>query len=117
MNIILIVSDTFRRDHLGCYGNTWIRTPHLDRFAHQSLLFDRHYANSFPTVPARADLVTGRYTYTYHGWEGLFPEETTLAQAQAKNGYLTTVVADTPLLVQEAYNYDRGFQDMIYLRG
>lgn len=31
MNVILIISDTLRRDHLGCYGNDWIRTPHLDR--------------------------------------------------------------------------------------
>ena len=27
----VIVSDTFRRDHLGCYGNEWIRTERLDR--------------------------------------------------------------------------------------
>ena len=33
MNIILIVSDTLRRDHLGCYGNNWISTPNIDKFA------------------------------------------------------------------------------------
>ncbi len=33
MNFIIIVSDTLRRDHLGCYGNSWIHTPNLDRFA------------------------------------------------------------------------------------
>ncbi|MCD6166571.1 sulfatase-like hydrolase/transferase, partial [bacterium] len=40
MNIILIVSDTFRRDHLGCYGNTWISTPNLDKLARDSVVFD-----------------------------------------------------------------------------
>ena len=33
MNVIVIVSDSFRRDHLGCYGNEWISTPDLDAFA------------------------------------------------------------------------------------
>ena len=29
-NVVLIVADTFRRDHLGAYGNPFIRTPNLD---------------------------------------------------------------------------------------
>ena len=29
-NVVVIVADTFRRDHLGAYGNPFIRTPHLD---------------------------------------------------------------------------------------
>ena len=33
MNFIIIVSDTLRRDHLGCYGNDWVSTPHIDAFA------------------------------------------------------------------------------------
>ena len=33
MNLLLIVSDTFRWDYLGAYGNEWIDTPLLDRLA------------------------------------------------------------------------------------
>ncbi|MDK1031167.1 MAG: sulfatase-like hydrolase/transferase, partial [Planctomycetia bacterium] len=33
MNFIVIVSDTFRRDHLGAYGYKWISTPHIDALA------------------------------------------------------------------------------------
>jgi len=33
-NVILIMSDTLRRDTLSCYGGDWVHTPHLDRFAH-----------------------------------------------------------------------------------
>ncbi|HID05801.1 MAG TPA: hypothetical protein EYP10_01505, partial [Armatimonadetes bacterium] len=33
MNIVVIISDTLRYDYLGCYGNRWVRTPNLDRFA------------------------------------------------------------------------------------
>jgi hypothetical protein len=37
MNIILIISDTLRPQYLGCYGNEWIRTPHIDRLAERYL--------------------------------------------------------------------------------
>lgn len=117
MNVILIVSDTFRYDHLGYSGNNQIRTPYLDRFAEKCVVFDRYYANSFPTVPARADLVTGKYTFTFMGWRPLPSNETTLAQLLTGQGYLTMAVVDTPFITKEGYNYDRGFQDFIYVRG
>ena len=41
-NIILIISDTFRKDHLGCYGNSKIHTPNLDRLAEKSFIFENH---------------------------------------------------------------------------
>ena len=65
MNIILIISDTLRRGHLGCYGNTWIRTPNLDRFAKESVVFDQAYEASFPTRPTRAGHFTGKLTLTH----------------------------------------------------
>ena len=69
MNVIWIVSDTFRRDHLGCYGNNVIRTPSLDALAAKSVRFDRFYAADFPTMPARADHLTGRWTGCFMRWE------------------------------------------------
>ena len=96
MNIVLIISDTFRQDHLGCYGNTWIHTPHLDQLASQSTVFDRCYAASFPTVPHRADLLTGKYSFTYLGWRPLSQSEITLAQLLTAAGYSTMGIVDTP---------------------
>ena len=49
MNVIWIVADTFRRDHIGAYGNPTIRTPALDGLAARSVRFDGHYAAGFPT--------------------------------------------------------------------
>jgi len=62
VNIIWIVSDTFRQDHLGAYGNQHIKTPSLDNLASWSVQFKRHYAGGFPTMPARADHMTGRWS-------------------------------------------------------
>ncbi|MDE2716709.1 MAG: sulfatase-like hydrolase/transferase, partial [Chloroflexota bacterium] len=51
MNVIWIVSDTFRRDHIGAYGNPTIRTPSLDALAAKSIRFDDHYSAGSPTMP------------------------------------------------------------------
>ena len=117
MNIVLIISDTFRQDHLGCYGNPWIHTPHLDQLAEQAIVFDRCYAGSFPTVPNRADLLTGKYDFVHLGWAPLPHEETTLPQLLAEAGYSTVGIADTPFYVRNGYGYDRGFADFIWIRG
>ena len=117
MNVILIVSDTCRQDHLGCYGHPWMQTPHLDRLAGQSVVFDQCYAGSFPTVPCRSDLLTGKYNLTYLGWAPLPQDEITLPQILTREGYLTAGIADTPFYMKNGYGYDRGFGDFIFIRG
>src|SRR5918993_1235745 len=99
-NMVVIVSDTFRRDHLGAYGNTNIHTPHLDEFARASVVFDRHMISSFPTMPARADILTGTYSYTHMGWQPLPHRLPTLPGLLSKAGYLTMGVVDTPFFVR-----------------
>ncbi len=117
MNVIVVVSDTFRRDHLPCYGNDEVITPNLDRFAESALIFEDCYAASFPTVPARADLMTGRYTFAYLPWAPLPQSEETLAQTISDAGYNTAAIADTPFLARRGYGQDRGFHEFIYVRG
>jgi len=67
MNVIFIMNDSFRRDHLGCYGNPEIKTPNLDRFAEHSAVFEQYYIASYPTVPNRWDLTTGRFGFPFRG--------------------------------------------------
>jgi arylsulfatase A-like enzyme len=116
-NVVLIVCDTLRRDHLGLYGNPAIRTPRLDRFARDAVAFDNHLISSFPTMPARADFLTGRFAYTFMGWEALPPGLRTLPGHLSSAGYVTMGVVDTPFLVRNGYGYDRGFDDFIWVRG
>ncbi len=117
MNIIVVVSDTFRRDHLPCYGAADVITPNLDRFAESALIFEHCYAASFPTVPARADLMTGRYTFTYLPWAPLPQDEVTLADVISAAGWNTAAIADTPFLARRGYGQERGFKEFIYVRG
>ena len=117
MNIIQIVSDTFRRDFLGCYGNNWIHTEHLDKFARDSVIFDRAYIASFPTIPHRHDLFTGRYTFTYSTWAPLPKDEVILSQLLRQAGYVTMLIVDTYHMIRDAHYFDRGFDGWWWIRG
>ena len=117
MNIIFINSDSFRHDHLGCYGNKWIHTPNIDKFAGESVVFGRAYTGSFPTVPNRRDIMTGCYTFTYSDWAPMTNEEVLLQQVLGKAGYTTYMVLDTPHIIANAYGFDRGFSGWEWTRG
>ncbi|MHB8621344.1 MAG: sulfatase [Chloroflexota bacterium] len=116
LNVIVIVSDTLRRDHLSFYGNRTVRTPHLDALAAQSAVFDRYYAASFPTMPARADLLLGKWTFTYMAWEPYPPTEVPLPERLAAHGYVTVGLADTPFYTVGGMGFDRGFTHFFDMR-
>lgn len=117
MNIILIVSDTLRRDHLGCYGNEWVSTPNIDRLAKYSTVFDNAYTSSFPTIPHRTDLITGRFTFTYRDWAPLPKDEIVISQFLGESGYVTMLITDTPHLMKEGYNFERDYSGWVWIRG
>ena len=61
MNIICVVTDTLRADHLPTYGNQQVIAPILDGNSRpKRIVFEDCHAASFPTVPTRADIATGR---------------------------------------------------------
>ena len=117
MNIVLIVSDTLRWDHLGASGNSWIRTPNLDRLAAQSVVFERVYTGSFPTIPHRTDMVTGKWVYPYRSWTPLPEDETIVGELLTEAGYVTMLIADTPHLVRDGHRFDRGLTGWKWNRG
>jgi arylsulfatase A-like enzyme len=117
LNVILIVNDTFRRDYLGCYGNSWIKTPSLDAFARRAAAFEQYYIASYPTVPNRWDMLTGRFGFPSRGWQPLDPTDVTLAQVLARHGVHTQMIWDTPMLGMHDYNYTRGFRGVYFSHG
>jgi arylsulfatase A-like enzyme len=106
--VLVIVSDTVRSDYLGVNGGR-VHTPNLDAFARQSVYFRRAYANSFPTVPARADYLTGRFSFAEMGWAPLPRTTVTMPQLLSAAGVTTAGVVDTPFYVRDGFNFDRGF--------
>ncbi|MCS7045653.1 MAG: sulfatase-like hydrolase/transferase, partial [Gemmataceae bacterium] len=61
-NIIFIIADDLGYAELGCYGQTKIRTPNLDRMAAQGLRFTQHYAGNAVCAPSRCVLMTGLHS-------------------------------------------------------
>ena len=106
--ILMIVSDTVRTDLLGYNGGP-VKTPNLDRLAARSMVFDRYYASSFPTVPARYDYLTGKPAFAGVGWGALPREDVSIASSLSEAGYTTLGVVDTPFYQVNGYSYDRGF--------
>ena len=63
-NILWICTDSQRWDTLGCYGNQFVQTPHLDALAERGVVFERCFAQSPVCTPSRACFLTGRYPRT-----------------------------------------------------
>ena len=109
MNVILLMSDTYRRDNLSCYAPSVVKTPRLDAFAEQASVFKRAYTGSFPTVPNRLDIMSGRFSHVEREWCPLPPQTVTLQQVLTASGVVTQMIADNPHLIEDGFNYCRGF--------
>lgn len=122
MNIILIVVDTLRYDCVHAHGaNDWIQTPNLDSLASRSLVFDRAYAASYPTIPHRTDVMTGEYAWAYRGpfhpWMPLRFDVPVLPRLLQQEGYATQLIHDTPHLVNGGHAFDWPFAAWTFVRG
>jgi arylsulfatase A-like enzyme len=118
MNVILVMSDSYRRDHVGAFGNDWIHTPALDRFVAQSTAFENFYAGSLATIPQRTDMFTGLYSFVDRPWQEMKPDDVVLTELLQKRGVETYMAADTPHLFRSTrLSFTRGFNAFHWTRG
>ncbi len=114
-NVLLIVLDTLRADHLSCSGYPRATTPNLDRLATEGVLFERAYSTSSWTLPSHASLFTGRYTYE-HRADGritgrmLDAKYPTVAEAFRARGYATAAFVSNVAWGSPRTGLGRGFQ-------
>ena len=99
-NILLVAIDSLRADHMSCYGYQRLTTPHLDRFAGESTLFERTYSAHVPTTSAYASMLTGMdcmstQVVALRHKGPLRPEVATLPEILKQQGYNTTCVGFT----------------------
>ena len=62
--VILIMTDTTRKDMLGCYGNPAMKTPNLDRLAAEGIRYENAYTCQPVCGPARSAIFTGTFPHT-----------------------------------------------------
>ena len=91
-NILFVLPDQLRAQALGCMGNPDVKTPNIDKLASQGILFRNTFANTPVCCPARAILMTGKYTHK-NGMVAndlrLREEEVTIAELLRDAGYRT----------------------------
>ncbi|RJP18691.1 MAG: sulfatase [Candidatus Abyssobacteria bacterium SURF_5] len=131
MNAILIILDTLRQDHVGCYGNNWIKTPHLDALARESVRFTNMYPESLPTLPCRRSIYTGRRVFPFvnhspqkgdfvglsPGWGPIEEDRETLAETLQMYRYRTCLISDVYHQFKPSKNFHRGFDQWTWIRG
>ena len=95
-NIILILADDLGYGDLGCYGQTQIKTPNLDKLASEGLRFTDFYAGSTVCAPSRCALMTGLHTgharIRGNAAVPLRPDDSTVAELLNGAGYHTGLI-------------------------
>ncbi len=112
-NVVLVMVDTLRPDHLSCYGYPKVTSPNLDAFAADGVRYEQAISSSSWTLPAIATLFTGLASPLAHGVfdherAALSASHPTLAEIVAARGGLTSAFVANPI-VSVRTNYDQGF--------
>jgi len=110
-NVLLVVLDTVRADHLSLYGYERPTTPNLERIAKRGIRFDHARATAPWTLPSHASMFTGRWPHDLvEKWmtplDGNFP---TLAEFTGSHGYATAGFVANVVYCSHDTGLDRGF--------
>ncbi|MHA1717633.1 MAG: sulfatase [Promethearchaeota archaeon] len=130
MNVILIIFDSLRKDHVGAYGCDWIKTDNLDKFAAESLKFTNALPESLPTLPVRRAIHSGRRTFgerayrrykgdtvAAFGWGPIPEEHITIAEYLSAKGFVNAFISDTYHQFKPSMNFTRGYHQWEFIRG
>ena len=100
-NVLFIMCDQLRWDHLSCYGHPVLQTPHIDGLASRGVRFDAAYVQSASCVPSRMSYYTGRYVGSHGATWNYVPlsvVERTLGDHLASAGLELTLAGKTHVI-------------------
>jgi arylsulfatase A-like enzyme len=121
-NVVLLVLDTVRADHLSCYGYVRPTSPRIDALAAISDRYARVESTAPWTLPSHVSMFTGRFPFQHgadsgrlsdgsvHDGRPLAPSNPTLAEALSACGYLTAGFVANYVYLSETFGVHRGFQ-------
>ncbi len=113
-NVLLVIVDTMRSDHLGCYGYARPTTPHIDSLARSGTRWARVQAQCPWTLPAIATIMTGMGDRTHRAgmWDGAFygidPALPFLPHLMNQGGFQTAAFFNV-LFLDASFGFNRGF--------
>ena len=109
-NVLLLIVDSLRPDHVGAYGSPQIRTPNIDALCARGLRFNRAFPEAMVTIPARRSIFTTQRIFPFRdfvpnkelgvspGWLPIEDTERTFTSEFRRRGYWTAQVSDNPHL-------------------
>jgi arylsulfatase A-like enzyme len=120
-NVLVIVVDTLRADHVSSYGYSHQTTSKIDRLASEGALFENAVAPCSWSLPSHVSLVTGRYMHDHGvgnvqptpwmGWgNSAFRGLPTLGEALERKGYRTGAFSANRTYFSSSLGFERGFQ-------
>ncbi len=122
-NFVVFLADDLGYGDLACHGNPHVKTPHLDRFARESVEFSRFHVSPVCS-PTRASLLTGRYSFrtgitdVYGRGCEMNTNEVTVAELLRRAGYATGMFGKWHLgEAPERAPHRRGFDEALTFRG
>jgi arylsulfatase A-like enzyme len=110
LNILLLIIDSLRPDHVGAYGSPQVRTPNVDEIAARGLRFNRAFPEAMVTIPARRSIFTTRRIFPFRnfvpneelgqspGWLPIDDTAHTFTSELRRKGYWVAQVSDNPHL-------------------
>lgn len=129
MNLVVLCLDSFRQDHVSFYHQgrpafddvAPCQTPHMDRLARESVVFENAYPSALPTIPARYELMTGQSGLMTRGWEPLRREDRSIADILRTLGYVSGIISDNYHFFHPhgdgSMNYHHRFDSFTWVRG
>ncbi|TFH32256.1 MAG: hypothetical protein E4H00_01810 [Myxococcales bacterium] len=114
-NVLILVVDSLRPDHLGAHGYKKKTSPHIDEIAADAWLFTDAYSQSSTTALSMPSMISGRRPSSMR-WKGGYPElvesERTLPVLLAREGYDTTLAINR-YVVRHLKGLQRDFQQVL----
>jgi arylsulfatase A-like enzyme len=107
MNVLLLIVDSLRPDHVGAYGSP-VMTPNIDAIAARGLRFNRAFPEAMVTLPARRSIFTTKRIFPFRnfvpnlelgqspGWLPIEDVERTFTSELRRHGYWLAQVSDNP---------------------
>ncbi len=125
MNVVIIFLDSFRWDHAGIYHRgrapfddiVPCKTPNLDRFAQECVIFENAYPEALPTMPVRLQVMTGQRTLSCRGWEPMKENDVPIQKILKEQGYTCALITDTYHFRAPGMNYHKWFDCYRWIRG
>src|SRR5947208_604444 len=118
-NIIFILADDLGYGDLGCYGQTRIKTPNIDRLASEGMRFTDFYAGSTVCAPSRCALMTGLHTgHAYIRGNASLPlrsQDQTVAEVLKEAGFHTGLIGKWGLGDEKTFGVPqkKGFDEFV----